>query len=142
MVRSTQSESVMGSPSYMAPEQAEGRAKIAGPAVDVYAVGAILYELLTGRPPFRGATVLDTLAQVKTIEPVPPSQLVPGMPLDIETICLRCLQKEPSKRYETAETLGDDLRQISGRPADPGAADQRRRNEPGAGVAAIGWLRE
>ena len=75
----TQSESVMGSPSYMAPEQAQGMAKQASPAVDVYAAGAILYELLTGRPPFRGTTVLETLEQVKSTEPVPPSRLVPGL---------------------------------------------------------------
>jgi WD40 repeat protein len=105
----TQSESVMGSPQYMAPEQACGWTKRAGPPADVYALGAIFYELLTGRPPFRGATMLETLEQVKTVDPVPPSRLVPRLPRDVETVCLKCLQKEPARRYSDAAALADDL---------------------------------
>ncbi len=141
----TRSESVMGSPSYMAPEQAMGRGKEAGPAVDLYAVGAIVYELLTGRPPFRGTTPLETLEQVRSAEPVHPSRLVPGMPRDLETICLKCLEKEPGKRYETARALGDDLRRfLDGRPIlarRTGGVERAwrwcRRNRPLAGLTGI-----
>ncbi len=108
----THSNSVLGSPSYMAPEQAEGRSRDVGPAADVYALGTILYESITGRPPFRGATVLETLALVKSAEPVPPSRLQPSVPRDLETVCLKCLAKSPPRRYATAEALAFDLRRF------------------------------
>ena len=108
----TQSGSILGTPSYMAPEQAEGRNKEIGPRSDLYALGGILYEMMTGRPPFRAASVLDTLQQVRTQEPIPPSQFQPKVPRDLETICLKCLQKDPAKRYATAADLGEDLRRF------------------------------
>jgi WD40 repeat protein len=139
---------VLGTPRYMAPEQAEGLAKEVGPAADVYALGAILYALLIGRPPFAGPTILETLEQVKRREPDPPRRLNPKVDRDLETICLTCLAKDPKRRYATAKALAEDLQSWLGhRPiaARPATTRERlvklvRRHPAAAAFACLGAL--
>jgi WD40 repeat protein/tRNA A-37 threonylcarbamoyl transferase component Bud32 len=113
----TLSDARVGTPSYMAPEQALGKLGVIGPSVDIYALGAILYEMLTGRPPFRAETAIETERQVITVEAAPPSRLNANVPRDLENICLMCLHKDPARRYSSAAELENDLRRfLEGRP--------------------------
>ena len=113
----TKSGALMGTPSYMSPEQARGDHKSVGPLADIHSLGGMLYEFLVGRPPFLGSSSMETLMQVLRDDPVPPTRLVPKTPVDLETICLKCLQKDPAKRYQSAAELAEDCRRfLAGEP--------------------------
>jgi serine/threonine-protein kinase len=115
--RLTKTGEVVGTPSYMAPEQASGVVTSLGPSVDIYALGAILYEMLVGRPPFHGPDAVQTMLMVLSMNPVAPRSLQPRVPRDLETICLKCLEKSPRKRYPIAQALAEDLRRfVEGKP--------------------------
>ena len=125
----TASGAVMGSPAYMSPEQARGQQDRIGPQCDVYSLGAILYEMLTGQPPFRGETIMATLREVIEFPPVPPSKLNPNVSKDLETICLKCLEKQPERRYASARMLAEELdRFLKGEPVQATRAGLARKS--------------
>ena len=144
----TQTGSILGTPSYMAPEQASGKIKDICPATDVYSLGAILYELLVGKPPFVGENPVETIMRVIRDEPIPPSKLQPKTPRDLEIITMKCLEKGHTKRYQTATELADDLGRflegepISARPATPTEKVRKwiRRHPAGTGFILIGFV--
>ena len=130
----TMTGQLLGTPRYMAPEQAEARREAIGPASDVYALGVVLYELLTGRPPIAGGDNADTLRRVVSEHPPAPRKLAPQIPHDLEAICLKCLEKSPGRRYASAAALADDLRRfLSGEPTEA--------RPVGRAAAAIRWAR-
>jgi tetratricopeptide (TPR) repeat protein/tRNA A-37 threonylcarbamoyl transferase component Bud32 len=139
---------IMGTPSYMAPEQAGGKSKDIGPRADVYALGAILYELLTGRPPFKASSDLDTILQVISEEPVAVRRLQPKVPRDLETVCHKCLEKDAGRRYASAHALAEDLRlfragePVAARPAGPVRRGVKwcRRRPAAAALLGVGVL--
>ncbi len=151
---------IMGTPGYMAPEQAQGRSEAVGRAADIYALGVLLYEALTGHPPFCGSTSLETVHLMLVMDPLPPSRVRPGLPRDLETVCLRCLEKDPARRYASAAELADDLgRFLDGKPVRARRAPSWERlwkwtrRQPGtaalaaclsvvavAGFVAVTWL--
>jgi eukaryotic-like serine/threonine-protein kinase len=144
----TGSGQIMGTPGYMPPEQAGGQSGDVGPAADVYGLGATLYALITGRPPFQAATPMETVIQVLSDEPVPPRRLIPSIPRDIETICLKCLEKQPDRRYASAAALAADLRRfLTGEPIEARpvtrlerAVKWARRKPPLAAAYTLGLL--